>query len=361
MTPTTAMQLLGPSTGGIRVHVAALASGLTDRGLRAPVVGPAGVLEGLGPQAGVVAVPAGVSPVGLLRARRELSPFGAASEVIHAHGLKAAWTAVGSRPRRPVVLTVHNVVLGGNDPRTLVQRRLEQRILRRVDRVVALTTTMASQLEPVVGRERLRVVLPASPPPVVTVERAKFRAELGVGDDAPLVVCVARLHPQKDIPTLLRAWRRVHGSRPDAVLAIVGDGPLREQVASSINQLGLGSSVILTGQLDNGVDPIAAADLAVMTSIWEGASIAFADCTQLGIPLVSTPVGLAPDLLDGESGGVLVPIGDDAAVATALLDLLDDPVRARQLGERGRERAREVFDPARSIDAIVGIYHEVMQ
>ena len=86
-----------------------------------------------------------------------------------------------------------------------------------------------------------------------------------------------------------------------------------------------------------------------------------AECTQLGVPVVSTPTGMAADLLDGERGGVLVPVGDHEAVAAALADLLGDPERARRLGERGREHARRVFEPRRAIGAVADIYREVVQ
>src|SRR5690606_32351255 len=162
----TALQLLGPSTGGIRVHVATLAAGLEDLGVRAPVVGPRGVLDGLGPQAGEVPVPAGLSPLGWWRARTALRPWRGEADVVHTHGLKAAWTALGGRPRRPIVCTVHNVVLDESAGRlTRIQRPLERQVLQRVDRVVALTTSMAEELGAFVPAERLRVALPASRPP----------------------------------------------------------------------------------------------------------------------------------------------------------------------------------------------------
>ncbi len=362
MSEMTALQLLGPSTGGIRVHVATLAAGLEDLGVRAPVVGPRGVLDGLGPQAGEVPVPAGLSPLGWWRARTALRPWRGEADVVHTHGLKAAWTALGGRPRRPIVCTVHNVVLDESAGRlTRIQRPLERQVLQRVDRVVALTTSMAEELGAFVPAERLRVALPASRPPEPSRPAGEVRRELGVAPDAPLVVCAARLHPQKDLPTLLRAWRLVSRERPDAQLRIVGDGPLRAELEAEVARLGIGGTAALVGHVPRAVDHLAAADVAVMTSIWEGASIVLAECTQLGVPVVSTPTGMAADLLDGERGGVLVPVGDHEAVAAALADLLGDPERARRLGERGREHARRVFEPRRAIGAVADIYREVVQ
>jgi len=187
------------------------------------------------------------------------------------------------------------------------------------------------------------------------------RASIGLGDDEPLVVCVARLHPQKDLPTLLRAWAAVHGAHPRAVLAIVGDGPDRGALESLRDQLGLGTSVRFLGRRPHAVDELAAANVVVMTSVWEGAALVLAEATQLGVPMVSTPTGLAPDLLDGDVGGTVVPFGDAGAVTAALCRMLDDPAAAAEVGRRGRERARAVFDPVRAIDEIVAVYREVLE
>lgn len=359
---TATLQLLGPSAGGIRAHVAQLAAGLAERGVAAPIVGPAGVMDGLGGQAGDVSVPAGIDPVGLFTARRELRAWRAPAQVVHAHGLKAAWSAISGRPRRPLVVTVHNVVLDEAAGRSAAaQRVLERRVLSRADRVIALTSQMASELAEFVDPRRIRVALPASPTPIVGENRADVRRRLGVADDAPMVVTVARLHPQKDLPTLLRAWEIIRGRHRDAVLVVVGDGPQRDELEELAASLGLGSSVLFAGARPHAVDEIAAADVAVMTSIWEGAALVLAETTQLGVPMVSTATGLAPDLLDGHTGGVIVGFGDTAAVAGAVCHMLDDPEAAKAMGASGSERARAIFEPGRAIEEIMATYLEVIK
>lgn len=362
MRPLEVIQLLGPSTGGIRVHVAALEGQLRAFDIDSVILGPHEVMLGTGHQHGVVRVPSGMSPSGLWRARRDLRPWRASCDLIHVHGQKAAWTVLGGRPTRPVVATVHNVVLEESSGRlTPVQRALEKRALRSMDTVIALTASMAQTLGEIVPADRLRIVLPTSQTPVVRRDRSSVRKSLGIGDEAPLVVTVARLHPQKDLSTLLRAWRLIADRNRDARLRIVGDGPLRGDLQHMIRDLGIESSAELMGQSPHAVDELAAADVVVMTSIWEGASIAFAETAQLGIPIVSTPTGNAPEVLGGDAGGVLVPFADPEAVAEAVLGFLDDPVAARRVGELGRERARKMFDPVRSAAAIADIYREVLQ
>jgi glycosyltransferase involved in cell wall biosynthesis len=141
----------------------------------------------------------------------------------------------------------------------------------------------------------------------------------------------------------------------------VGDGPQRAELAELAGRLGLGASARLVGARPHAVDEIAAADVAVMTSVWEGSALVLAETTQLGVPMVSTPTGLAPDLLDGERGGVIVGVGDVAAVAEALCRMLDDPDAAAALGARGRERARSLFEPDRAVEEIMATYREVIR
>jgi glycosyltransferase involved in cell wall biosynthesis len=355
-----ALQLLGPSTGGIRVHVATLAAGLEDRGVEAPVVGPAGVLHGLGPQVGVVAVPAGTSPGGLLAARRSLAPWRGPADVIHAHGLKAGWVAVRGRPDRPVVLTLHNVVLDQAVGRAAgAQRLLERAVIRRADRVIAPTDAIAAGLDGVVPRERVRVIVPVSPSPRPEIGRAEVRARLGVSDDTPLVVCVARLHPQKDLVTLLRAWAAVATDVPRARLAVIGEGPERGALEALITDLGIAGSVTLAGFGTHAVDQIAAADVLAISSVWEAIPLVLAEALQLGVPVVSTRVGMAERLLGDGAGGFVVDVGDAPAMAHALVALLGDPGAARTAGRNARERSRDVFGPDALVEAVLDVYREV--
>lgn len=352
-----AVQVLGPSTGGIRVHVATLAAGLRAGGLDAPVLGPPEVLGSLGPQAGVVDVPAGLSVPALLRARRQLRRWRSGADVLHAHGLKAAWTCVGGHPVRPVVVTVHNVVLDGS---AALRRRLEREVLRRADRVIAPTTAIAEGLRGVVDPERVRVIVPASPPPAPERRRSDIRARLHVSDDTPVVVCVARLHPQKDLPTLLRAWDTVVAAVPDARLAVVGEGPDRSSLEALSRTLGIDSTVELVGFDAHAVDWIAAADLLAISSVWEAIPLVLAEAMQLGIPVVSTDVGLATDLLGDDAAGTVVPVGDAPSLAAALIRLLSDQELRRRAGRLAAQRSATRFEPGILCGEVAAVYEELL-
>ena len=105
------LQLLGPSKGGIRRVVLSLTDALRQRGWSVVVAGPPGALDGIGRLDVEVPIPDFLALPGLVRSRRELGPLAAEFDLVHAHGLKPGLLAASLRPRPPLVVSVHNLVL----------------------------------------------------------------------------------------------------------------------------------------------------------------------------------------------------------------------------------------------------------
>ena len=339
------LQVLGPSTGGIRAHVEALRAGLVERDWDVVVAAPSG---------GDVAlpVPAGLDPVDLARAVRRLRGLLAAFDLVHAHGLKAGWTTSLARAR-PWVLTVHNVVLPGQGGVTEpMLRRLERRLPARADAVIATSAQLGSTLDGLAPTVRPHVIPPVGPAPRATRPASEVRRELGVAEGTSLLVGVGRLHPQKGWPVLLEALAQLRPPRPVRVV-IAGEGPLEGELRARLAALDLEGVVALVGQRPDAVDLLAAADVVVVTSSWESGPLVLAEAMTLGRPVVATPVGFAADLIDDGVTGWLVPVGDAAALADALNR---GPVRSAGRGARwsggrrsggGRARPRPPARPGR--------------
>lgn len=352
-----ALLVLGPSAGGIRRHVAVLRDGLRDLGWEVAVAGPCDVLEGLG---GVDhAVPVGTAPTDVVRAARAIRDLGRDADVVHAHGLKAGLctAASGARPR---LLTIHNVVLDDAAGRAApLLRRIERRIPGWMDRTIAVSADIASAFAGTPGADRIVVVAPAGPMPVPRRDAATVRRDLGVGD-APLVTAVARMHPQKDLPTLLAAARRVVDARPDVRFVVVGGGPLEDEVRAEHARLGLGDAVQLLGARPSAADELAAADVFALSSIWEGSPLVVAEALLLARPVAVTAVGAVPEVVQDGVTGRVVPPRSPEALADAILDLLADPAAARRLAEAGHAVAVERFAPDVLVRAVAREYREVM-
>lgn len=355
------LQLLGPSTGGIRRHVAELARRLPAHGWSSPVAGPAGVLGPRGDLARVVPVPGAPTPA-LLAARRALRAAVAVTgaDVVHAHGLKAGWLATLAGLDRPVVVTVHNLVLDEAAGRSApALRALEARLPGRAAATIAVSVAIADRFAGVRGADRVRVVRPVGPPPAPSRTAAKVRADLGIAADAPLVVTVARLHPQKGLPTLLRAAAALRARVPDVRVVVVGEGPDHAALTALATELGVADTVLLAGPSPDAADELAAADVVAMCSRWESGPLAVAEALALGRPVVATPVGFVPELIDDGVSGRIVPVGDPPALAGALGDVLADPEGAARMAEAGRRAVGEALGPDRLVGDVVKVYETV--
>nr|WP_269205348.1 glycosyltransferase [Motilibacter aurantiacus] len=190
------------------------------------------------------------------------------------------------------------------------------------------------------GAPDARLAAVVAPPPAPrpspdgSDRRAEVRAELGVGS-SPLVVAAGRLAPQKAYPVLLQAARTWRDRLDRPLTVIAGDGPLREELQRRITDDGL--AVRLLGHREDVSDLLAAADVAVLPSQWEGRPLVAEEALRAGAPLVATAVGGVPELVG--DAAVLVAPGDPAALAAAVVALLDDPVERVRLSAAARERA----------------------
>ena len=248
-----------------------------------------------------------------------------------------------------------------NDDRYLLGpfRHVDRLLARRARRIVAISDAVRRFLERAgLPPEKLVTVrygldeLPAAPS-----ERSP--ADAGIPDGAPLVLAVGRLTAQKDHATLLRAFARVHRSRPEARLAILGIGPLEAETRALVRSLDLEQAVVLPGRLEIR-DWLERADVFAHTSRWEGFGLVLLEAMLASLPVVATRVSAVPEVVvDGETGRLVDP-GDDDAVAAALTSLLDDPERARALGEAGRRRARERFSVARMTKRTLEVYERAL-
>ena len=140
-----------------------------------------------------------------------------------------------------------------------------------------------------------------------------MRAELAVADDEFLWLAVGRLVPQKDVPNLLDAFAKHHAAHPRSRLAIVGDGALRDEMVAHAASLGVGEAVAFLGIRRDVPQLMAAADVFVMSSAWEGLPNVVMEAMAAGLPVVSTNVGGVAELVEDPGTGALVPASDAGA------------------------------------------------
>ncbi len=353
------LEVLGPSTGGIRRHVAALRDGLTARSWDIDVAGPPGVLDGLGGVDVALSLPSRRRPLRAPQSALALGSVARRYDLLHAHGLTAGWVASIPRRRPPLVVTVHNQVLEPVHGRMApLLRPLEKDLPRHVDAVIATEASIADHLRG--AGAPVLVVAPVGPAPVVRRRATEVRATLGVGGRDPLVVAVGRLDPQKSFATLLEAAALLQSAWPSLRVVIIGEGRSRRELEQRIRDLGLAGAVRLPGESANAADELAAADVVAMCSLWESGPLVVSEALRLGRPVVATPVGHVREVIEDGVSGRLVGIGDVRALAGAIGALLADPAGARRMGEEGHARVEKVLGSDVLLDGVEAVYRRVL-
>lgn len=196
--------------------------------------------------------------------------------------------------------------------------------------------------EQMIARERVRAekiaVIPVAYVPRAGQVVGDLRAELGLAADTPLTAVVAVLRPEKALGRVLEAHARVLERIPTTHLVVAGDGACRDQLERQAQALGLSRRVHFLGYRSDTDSILQAADIALLSSDFEGGSLVACECMANHTPLVAPAVGGLRDLVVDGRTGVLVRPGDSAALGDAVVDLLLDPERRRRMGTAAGQR-----------------------
>jgi glycosyltransferase involved in cell wall biosynthesis len=157
----------------------------------------------------------------------------------------------------------------------------------------------------------------------------------------PVMLAVGKLMPAKDFPTLLRAFARVRRMM-EARLIILGEGEQRGKLLKQAEDLGICDDLSMPGFVENPFSYMSKASVYVMSSAWEGLPTVLIEALACGCPVVSTNCPSGPaEILENGRFGALVPVGDDAALAEAIIDYIKNPPDKNILMSRGQEFSLE--------------------
>jgi glycosyltransferase involved in cell wall biosynthesis len=359
--------VLATSAGGVGGHVRSVVSGLRARGAQVAVLGPASTDQlfgfgAAGARFAAVEIADRPHPAGDARAVARIRRLTRDADVVHAHGLRAGGLAALALARAvpaslrtgvpPLIVTLHNAAIAGGMIGA-AYATLERVVARGATEILAVSPDLEERMRslgaPAVGR----ALVPAPPHrrSEDTAAQSKLRVDVGAVD-RPLVAVVARLAEQKGLPVLLDAavgWAR---RTPTPLVAIAGEGPLEAPLRVRIEDENL--PVRLLGRRSDVPELLAAADVAVVSSVWEGQPLVVQEVLRAGRPLVATRVGGIPDMV-GEAA-VLVPSGDAAALEAAVLRVLDEPEFAEWLASSATEQALRLPTEQDAIDQLTSCY-----
>ena len=365
------VMLLAKSTGGIGIHVDALTRELRRLGHQVVIATDTLTADTFGWDAELLWPN---NPGGMPGAARHLRHLARGADVVHAHGHQAgtlaalALTGLGRRDRPALVVSLHNAVLGGR--RRQVAGRLTARPFARVAQLVTGASSALveqarawgagwAELAPVPS-PRVPALLAA---PVLDLDERRARAadlladqRIPAAPDADLVVTVARIAPQKDLPTLVAAaaMDREAGGPTDRVWVVVGGGDeaLRAELEHQAREQG--APVHFVGAQSDPSEWLQAASLFVLTSHWEARALVVQEARAAGTPVIARDTGGLRDLVDGV--GTLVAGADPVDWAAAVGEVIEGRGVWHTQSEAGRERAATWDDDAGNATRWVSLY-----
>ncbi len=293
----------------------------------------------------------------LARRLGELRP-----DIVHIHD-SASHATVGLAAR----IAARRAGGGADRPRIIVTRRTEFPLrhgwLGRAkyglacDRVICVSEAIRRRcLEGRIPEQMLRVI-----PDFVDCRHFDPEAA-AVPENAhsQTIVAVGRLARSKGHRVLLQAMAQVVRTSPEARLVVCGSGSEEPALRALAQALGIADKVSFTGFVSDVRSVLAQADVFAMPSLSEGLGVSVLEAMAMARPVVATDAGGLSEAVVHSETGLVVPRGDVAALADALLRLLEDPGKAQQMGRAGRQRALDCFERRRVVERVLDLYNEVL-
>lgn len=288
-------------------------------------------------------------------------------DIIQAHGgstLKYTIPAVTAHRTRVVYRQI------GPTPREIagpIRRAGHGFLMRRTDRIVAVGEAVRRNIIEtfrVPAKQVITIPNAVDPRRIRTTrDREATRRALEIGRVSPVLISLGALTWEKDPLAHVEIGARVLHHSPGAIHVMVGDGPMRSQVATAIRRRGLERRILMTGARVDAADLLSASDLILFASRPDGMesmNASVIEAGMLGIPAVAYAVGGVPEIVEDGVTGCLVPAGDVDGATDRVQELLANPEARRAMGTAAQKRYLSLFDMAAVGPRYLELYEELV-
>ena len=283
-------------------------------------------------------------------------------------GLLLAWRKVC-----PVLATIHNnreFQYGDQDNpvRAAFRKKAYKLILQKCAGAVAVSEEVKSSLisDLGVGQAAADVISVVTngvdiPEPLLPELSERIRRQLGVDAHRPIILAAGRFSEQKNFEDLVEAAILLRAENPDFQMVIGGDGPMWADLKAKVFENGLGEHILMPGNLTNLNEVMQAADIFVMSSLWEGLPLVLLEAMAAGLPSVAYDIAGVDEIIESGTHGITVPTANVASLTSGLVELLAREDKRRSMGQAARELVEERYSFSLLMDRLQGLYHQVAQ
>lgn len=277
--------------------------------------------------------------------------------ILHSHGYKGDLLALlaASRARTKVISTPHGWSQQAAR-RLLLYESLDRAMLRFVDYVCPLSPELRDSLmRSGVPSAKIRMIVNA-----VDLDEVDRIAPVARRPGEAVVGYVGQLIKRKNVACLLTAFRHLTPRWENLRLTIVGDGPLRRDLAASLGPMRLSGRVTFTGYTADALSMLKAFDLVVLPSWEEGIPRTLMEAMAAGVPVIASDIPGNRELIEDQETGLLFPPDDPARLARSIEILLLQPAHAKELARRAQLKVQRQFSAERMAHEYAALYEECL-
>jgi glycosyltransferase involved in cell wall biosynthesis len=232
--------------------------------------------------------------------------------------------------------------------------RLYLQFIKRADRIISVSREITSQLRENGFSESIIQEIPNG------VDTSEFiPRELPLSSGERVLIYVGRLDPLKGLDDLLKAFKKVSERYPETRLVLVGDGPERTNLIQLALELGISNAVSFEGIQEEVKTYLRRGEIFTFPSLTEGLSNVLLEAMACGLPVVATRIGGNTELIEDGLNGVLVNPRDPDELAEAIITLLANPEKSKQMGRGGRKIVEEKYSLDRIADEYLMLYQNL--
>ena len=261
-----------------------------------------------------------------------------------------------------IVGSVHNVYNARD-------KKLNRRILNRylgifTDKVVAVSEEVKKEIVRYdsVPENKVAVIYNGvDRKRFMDIDAQSIRSEFHIPKSTPVIGTVGRFFPQKGQKYLLEAVAKVRNKFPHIAVFVIGDGSLKKELQDHTKKLNIEQNIIFTGVRRDIPALLAAMDIFIFPSLWEGFGNALVEAMAAGKPIIATDIPSVREILDSGKSGIVVPPANSEAIARSLELLLSDRALAENLGNAARERALSSFTIDSTVRRYSSLYRSILE
>jgi glycosyltransferase involved in cell wall biosynthesis len=259
-----------------------------------------------------------------------------------------------------IVASVHNVYTIDKK----IHRRLINRFLARfTDKIVAVSEIVKKDILKYDGLREDKVMVinnGIDTDRLLSMDGNIIRTEFYISSDVPVIGTIGRLTFQKGQKYLIEAVSKIKEKFPKIMLLVVGDGPMKEELQNYAKTLGLNEHVIFTGSRRDVPALLAAMDIFVLPSLWEGLPNALLEAMASGKSIIATDILPVREVINSEKEGILFPSRNSSAIASSIEFLLVNKTFAVIIGNNAQKRAYSDFNITTTVDKYTNLYEDIL-